>query len=89
MRDQIEEVLTTVTSGALNMTPETGYTYSYSTIVIMGTSATNVVFDVNGQTNLTLPGGTILYINVRSLNVTSGTGILLIGRKHRTSVFGN
>jgi len=89
MRDQIEEILTTVNSGPLNMTPETGYTYTYHMIVTLGTNATNVVFDMNDNSGLSLPGGTILYVNVRSLSVTSGTGILLIGRKYRDSIFGN
>jgi hypothetical protein len=65
------------------------YTYTLSTIIVLGGATDKSVLTINGVSNLTFPGGFVYnHSYIKSVSVdTSESGVLVIGKKTKKSIF--
>lgn len=86
-----EDLIYVVNSGSNLANQYSGQTenlqYVFNQLVVNGATNTTSTFTLNGQ-SMTLAGGTVLYHNIRTLAVTSGNAVTVIGYRYSTVLFG-
>lgn len=86
------ELVTSVASGeTVDITVlDSGSTYYhvYNALIVQGSATSTVSLILNGNA-MDLAGGTVLRYPIRTLTVSSGTGVVLTGYKQSKEIFGN
>ncbi len=89
--DRGEEVIYLVPSGSTLFASYSGETfqlhYRFVQLVVNGPADEVSTFVLNGE-NMSLAGGTVLAHNIRTLDVTSGQSVTVIGIRTSTVLFG-
>lgn len=80
---------TPVTGGSLSIVTTGTNIDVYTRVIVQGDATSATVFTING-TQMNLAGGTTIdFPSIKSLSVQSGAGVIVIGYKQRTEIFGN